>query len=147
MKGSLRDYRVKKQLICEESCIPTTLVWLLWRKKCCATWRSLRSVRPRKIRTIKGIEALQFLLDKATVASKKKDGEIDQLHKEVDQLHKCLEIVGDEAITRYKMSTEYQSSLHMYGAESLKVAINMTKEWLVDEHLEISPICSEGQDD
>ncbi|KAL2464906.1 hypothetical protein Adt_40757 [Abeliophyllum distichum] len=54
--------------------------------------------------------------DLATATSKKKDGEIDQLHKEVDQLCKKLEI-----------------------AESLKATINMTKEWLVDDHSEISP--------
>ncbi|KAL2498745.1 Uncharacterized protein Adt_24295 [Abeliophyllum distichum] len=50
-----------------------------------------------------------------------------------------LEIADDEAITRYKMSAEYKSSLHMYGAESLKAAIKMTKEWLVDDHSEINP--------
>ncbi|KAL2504847.1 Uncharacterized protein Adt_20468 [Abeliophyllum distichum] len=34
---------------------------------------------------------------------------------------------------------EYKSNLHMYGAESLKAAIKMTKEWLVDDHSEIDP--------
>ncbi|KAL2541604.1 hypothetical protein Adt_02582 [Abeliophyllum distichum] len=87
----------------------------------------------------KAVAVVQSLLDKATTASKKKDGEINQLHKEVDQLYKCLEIVDDEAITRYKASTKYQSCLHMYGVESLKAAINMTKEWLVDKHSEIHP--------
>ncbi|KAL2531378.1 hypothetical protein Adt_04729 [Abeliophyllum distichum] len=110
------------------------------RKKCCATWRSLRSVQLRKIRTRKKtIEVVQYLLDKATAASKKKDGEIDQLHKKVDQLRRGLEIADDEAITKYKASTKYHSCMHMHGAESLKAAINMTKEWLVDEHSEISP--------
>ncbi|KAL2475730.1 Uncharacterized protein Adt_36466 [Abeliophyllum distichum] len=79
------------------------------------------------------------LLDKAIVASKKKDSEIAYLHDEVDQLRKKLEIADDEAIARYKMSAEYKSSLHMYGAESLKAAIKMTKEWLVDDHSEINP--------
>ncbi|KAL2479709.1 hypothetical protein Adt_32675 [Abeliophyllum distichum] len=49
------------------------------------------------------------------------------------------EIADDEAISKYKMSAEYKSSLHMYGAESLKAAIKMTKEWLVDDHSEINP--------
>ncbi|KAL2526963.1 hypothetical protein Adt_12017 [Abeliophyllum distichum] len=58
---------------------------------------------------------------------------------EVDQLRKKLETADDEAISRYKMSVEYKSNLHMYGAESLKAAIKMTKEWLVDDHSEIDP--------
>ncbi|KAL2470566.1 hypothetical protein Adt_38702 [Abeliophyllum distichum] len=86
----------------------------------------------------KTVAAVQSLLNKTTSTSKKKYGEINQLHKEVDQLRKKLEIAGDEAIEENKMSVEYQSSLHMYGVESLKVAINMTKEWLVDNHLEIN---------
>ncbi|KAL2542717.1 hypothetical protein Adt_03695 [Abeliophyllum distichum] len=67
------------------------------------------------------------------------ESEITHLHEEVDQLRKKLEIADDEAIARYKMSTEYKSSLHMYGAESLKAAIKMTKVWLVDDHSEINP--------
>ncbi|KAL2527533.1 hypothetical protein Adt_12587 [Abeliophyllum distichum] len=58
---------------------------------------------------------------------------------EIDQLRKKLEIAYDEAIAKYKMSAEYKSSLHMYGARSLKAAIKMTKEWLVDDHSEINP--------
>ncbi|KAL2480174.1 hypothetical protein Adt_33140 [Abeliophyllum distichum] len=68
----------------------------------------------------KVVATVQSLLDKATMTSNKKDA-------------------SDEALSRYKMSTEYQTSLHMYGEESLKAAINMTKEWLVDDHSEISP--------
>ncbi|KAL2491880.1 hypothetical protein Adt_27508 [Abeliophyllum distichum] len=87
----------------------------------------------------KAVAEVQSLLDKATTASKKKDSEIAHLHKEVDQLRKKLEIVDDEVITRYNMSVKYKSSLHMYGAESLKAVIKMTKEWLVDDHSEINP--------
>ncbi|KAL2531737.1 hypothetical protein Adt_05088 [Abeliophyllum distichum] len=76
---------------------------------------------------------------RATAESKKKDNENACLQKEVDQLRKKLETEYDEAITRYKMSAEYKGNLHMYGAESLKAAIKMTKEWLVDDHLEIYP--------
>ncbi|KAL2490617.1 hypothetical protein Adt_26245 [Abeliophyllum distichum] len=86
----------------------------------------------------KAVVAVQSLLDKATSASKKKDGEINQIYKEVDQLRKKLETAGDEAIAGYKMFAEYHSSLHMYGTKSLKAAINMTKEWLVDNHSEIN---------
>ncbi|KAL2513296.1 hypothetical protein Adt_18896 [Abeliophyllum distichum] len=86
----------------------------------------------------KVIAEVQSLLGKATIVSKKKDIEIAHLHDEVDQLFKKLEIADDEAIARYKMSAEYKSSLHMYGAESLKAAIKMTKEWLVDDHSEIN---------
>ncbi|KAL2490383.1 hypothetical protein Adt_26011 [Abeliophyllum distichum] len=87
----------------------------------------------------KAVVEVQSLLDKATAASKKKDSKIAHLHKEVDQFHKKLEIADDEAIARYKMSTEYKDSLHMYGTKSLKAAIKMTKEWLVDDHSEINP--------
>ncbi|KAL2511756.1 hypothetical protein Adt_17356 [Abeliophyllum distichum] len=87
----------------------------------------------------KTVAEVQSLLDKATVGSKKKDSEIAHLHDEVDQLRKKLEIVDDEAIARYKIFAEYKSNLHMYGAESLKAAIKMTKEWLVDDHSEINP--------
>ncbi|KAL2541540.1 hypothetical protein Adt_02518 [Abeliophyllum distichum] len=86
----------------------------------------------------KAVAEVQSLLDKAIVASQKKDSEITHLHEEVDQLRKKLEIADDEAIAKYKMSAEYKSSLHMYGAESLKAAIKMTKEWLVDDHSEIN---------
>ncbi|KAL2485857.1 Uncharacterized protein Adt_30613 [Abeliophyllum distichum] len=58
---------------------------------------------------------------------------------EVDHLRKKLETADDEAIAGYKMPAEYKSNLHMYGAESLKAAIKMTKEWLVDDHSEIDP--------
>ncbi|KAL2497605.1 hypothetical protein Adt_23155 [Abeliophyllum distichum] len=87
----------------------------------------------------KAVAEVQSLLDKAIVASQKKDSEITHLHEEVDQLRKKLEIADDEAIANYKMSAEYKSILHMYGAESLKAAIKMTKEWLVDDHSEINP--------
>ncbi|KAL2533677.1 Uncharacterized protein Adt_07028 [Abeliophyllum distichum] len=87
----------------------------------------------------KTVAEVQSLLDKATAESKKKDNENAYLQKEVDQLRKKLETADDEAIARYKMSTEYKGNLHMYGAESLKAAIKMTKEWLVDDHLEIDP--------
>ncbi|KAL2491107.1 hypothetical protein Adt_26735 [Abeliophyllum distichum] len=86
----------------------------------------------------KAVAEVQSLLDKAIVASQKKDSEITHLHEEVDQLRKKLEIADDEAIAKYKMSAEYKSRLHMYGAESLKAAIKMTKEWLVDDHSEIN---------
>ncbi|KAL2524685.1 Uncharacterized protein Adt_09739 [Abeliophyllum distichum] len=87
----------------------------------------------------KAVAEVQFLLDKATAESKKKDNENACLQKEVDQLRKKLETTDDEAIARYKMSAEYKSNLHMYGTESLKAAIKMTKEWLVDDHSEIDP--------
>ncbi|KAL2540718.1 Bromodomain adjacent to zinc finger domain 1A [Abeliophyllum distichum] len=87
----------------------------------------------------KAVAEVQSLLDKAIVASQKKDSEITHLHEEVDQLRKKLEIADDEAIAKYKMSAEYKSSLHIYGAESLKDAIKLTKEWLVDDHSEINP--------
>ncbi|KAL2540056.1 hypothetical protein Adt_01034 [Abeliophyllum distichum] len=87
----------------------------------------------------KAVAEVQSLLDKATVVAKKKDSEITHLHEEVDQLRKKLEIAEDEAIARYNMSAEYKSSLHMYGVESLKAAIKMTKEWLIDDHSEINP--------
>ncbi|KAL2470401.1 Uncharacterized protein Adt_38537 [Abeliophyllum distichum] len=70
----------------------------------------------------KAIAKVQSLLDKAIVASQKKDSEIIHLHEVVDQLHKKLEIANDEAIAKYKMPAEYKSSLHMNGAESLKAA-------------------------
>ncbi|KAL2542719.1 hypothetical protein Adt_03697 [Abeliophyllum distichum] len=92
-----------------------------------------------KDREKKAVAEVQSLLDKAIVASKKKYSEITHLHEEVDQLRKKLEIADDEAIARYKMSTEYKSSLYMYGAESLNAAIKMTKVWLVDDHSEINP--------
>ncbi|KAL2457501.1 hypothetical protein Adt_46349 [Abeliophyllum distichum] len=55
----------------------------------------------------KAVAEVQSLLEKAIVASQKKDIEITQLHEE--------------------------------GAESLKAAIKMIKEWLVDDHSEINP--------
>ncbi|KAL2481054.1 Uncharacterized protein Adt_34020 [Abeliophyllum distichum] len=85
------------------------------RRKYCVIWRNLKNVQP--------IE---------TMARKK-------LQKEVEQLRKKLKTADDEAIARYKMSAKYKSNLHMYGAESLKAAIKMTKEWLVDDHSEIDP--------
>ncbi|KAL2484479.1 Bromodomain adjacent to zinc finger domain 1A [Abeliophyllum distichum] len=87
----------------------------------------------------KVVAEIQSLLDKAIAESKKKDNENACLQKEVDQLRKKLETADDEAIARYKMSAEYKSNLHMYGAESLKDAIKMTKELLVDDHSEIDP--------
>ncbi|KAL2474985.1 Uncharacterized protein Adt_35721 [Abeliophyllum distichum] len=86
----------------------------------------------------KAVAEVQSLLDKAIVASQKKDSEIIYLHEEVDQLRKKLENADDEAIARYKMSAEYKSNLHMYSTESLKAAIKMTKEWLVDDHSKIN---------
>ncbi|KAL2542478.1 hypothetical protein Adt_03456 [Abeliophyllum distichum] len=85
----------------------------------------------------KAVAEVQSLLDKVIAESKKKDNENAYLQKEVDQLHKKLEITDDEAIAGYKMSAEYKSNLHMYGTESLKAAIKMTKEWLVDDYSEI----------
>ncbi|KAL2497204.1 hypothetical protein Adt_22754 [Abeliophyllum distichum] len=87
----------------------------------------------------KAVAEVQSLLDKAIAESKKKDKENAYLQKEVDQLRKKLETADYEAITGYKMSAEYKSNLHMYGAESLKAAIKMIKEWLVDDHSEIDP--------
>ncbi|KAL2453828.1 Uncharacterized protein Adt_48671 [Abeliophyllum distichum] len=87
----------------------------------------------------KAVAEVQSLLDKAIAESKKKDNENAYLQKEVDQLRKKLKTADDEAIAGYKMSAEYKSNLHMYGAESLKDAIKMTKEWLLDDHSEIDP--------
>ncbi|KAL2486089.1 Uncharacterized protein Adt_30845 [Abeliophyllum distichum] len=87
----------------------------------------------------KAVTEVQSLLDKAIVESEKRDSKITHFHEEVDQLHKKLEIADDEAIAKYKMSAEYKSSLHMYGTESWKASIKMTKEWLVDDHSEINP--------
>ncbi|KAL2526787.1 Bromodomain adjacent to zinc finger domain 1A [Abeliophyllum distichum] len=87
----------------------------------------------------KVVAKVQSLLDKAIAEYKKKDNENAYFQKEVDQLRKKLETADDEAIAEYKMSVEYKSNLHMYGAESLKAAIKMTKEWLVDDHSEIDP--------
>ncbi|KAL2513135.1 hypothetical protein Adt_18735 [Abeliophyllum distichum] len=84
----------------------------------------------------KALAEVQSLLDKAIAKSKKKDNENAYLQKEVDQLRKKLETT---ATAGYKMSAEYKSNLHMYGAKSLKAAIKMTKEWLVDDHSEIDP--------
>ncbi|KAL2505981.1 Uncharacterized protein Adt_21602 [Abeliophyllum distichum] len=78
----------------------------------------------------KVVAEVQSLLDKAIDESKKKDNENAYLQKEVDQLRKKLETADDEAIAGYKISAKYKSNLHMYGAESLKVAIKMTMEGL-----------------
>ncbi|KAL2465701.1 hypothetical protein Adt_41552 [Abeliophyllum distichum] len=113
---------------------------LLWRRKYCVIWRNLKNGQPIETMTRKKLVAeVQSLLDKAIAESKKKDNENAYLQKEVDQLRKKLETADDEAIAGYKMSAEYKSNLHMYGAESLKAAIKMTKEWLVDDHSEIDP--------
>ncbi|KAL2486056.1 Uncharacterized protein Adt_30812 [Abeliophyllum distichum] len=87
----------------------------------------------------KAIAEVQSLLDKAIAESKKNDNENAYLQKEVDQLRKKLETTDDEAIARYKMFAEYKDNIHMYGTESLKAAIKITKEWLVDDHSEIDP--------
>ncbi|KAL2498483.1 hypothetical protein Adt_24033 [Abeliophyllum distichum] len=50
-----------------------------------------------------------------------------------------LETADDEAIATYKMYAEYKSNFQMYGVESLKAAMKITKEWLVDDHSEIDP--------
>ncbi|KAL2517613.1 hypothetical protein Adt_13860 [Abeliophyllum distichum] len=112
---------------------------LLWRRKYCVIWRNLKNVQPIETMTRKkAVAEVQSLLDKAIAESKKKDNENAYL-QEVDQLRKKLETADDEAIAGYKMSAEYKNNLHMYGAESLKAAIKMTKEWLVDDHSEIDP--------
>ncbi|KAL2542594.1 Uncharacterized protein Adt_03572 [Abeliophyllum distichum] len=87
----------------------------------------------------KAVAEVQSFLDKAIAESKKKDNENAYLQKEVDQLRKKLETADYEAIAGYKISAKYKSNLHMYGAESLKAAIKMTKEWLVDDHSKIDP--------
>ncbi|KAL2505027.1 hypothetical protein Adt_20648 [Abeliophyllum distichum] len=77
-------------------------------------------------------------LEKFEKCAAEKDHDKKKAVAVVDQLCKNLEIADDEAIARYKMSAEYKSSLHMYGADSLKAAIKMTKEWLIDDRLEIN---------
>ncbi|KAL2480189.1 hypothetical protein Adt_33155 [Abeliophyllum distichum] len=99
----------------------------------------LGCVNEKLIEKFKNKEAASKRRIMYTNHRRKKDSEITHLHEEVDQLRKKLEIADDKAISKYKMSTEYKSSLHMYGAESLKAVIQMTKEWLVDDHSEINP--------
>ncbi|KAL2471655.1 Uncharacterized protein Adt_39791 [Abeliophyllum distichum] len=121
-------------------CIPTTCRILDMEEKVLRNFEKFEKCAAEKDHDKKkAVADMQSLLDKATTASNKKDSEIAHLHKDVDQLRKKLEIADDEAIVRYKMSVEYKSSLHMYGAEFLKAAIKMTKEWLVDDHSKINP--------
>ncbi|KAL2531485.1 hypothetical protein Adt_04836 [Abeliophyllum distichum] len=99
----------------------------------------LGCVNEKLIESLKNKEAAVMCRIMYTNHRRKKYNENAYPQKEVDHLRKKLEIADDEAIARYKMSVEYKSNLHMYGAESLKVAIKMTNEWLVDDHSEIDP--------
>ncbi|KAL2466152.1 hypothetical protein Adt_42003 [Abeliophyllum distichum] len=84
-------------------------------------------------------EKVQRDLERFKKCAVDRDHDKKKVVAEVDQIFKKSEIADDETIARYKMSTKYKDNLHMYGTESLKAAIKMTKEWLVDDHSEINP--------
>ncbi|KAL2480315.1 Bromodomain adjacent to zinc finger domain 1A [Abeliophyllum distichum] len=59
---------------------------------------------------------------------------------EIDTLRSTLARAQKDAISSYKASSEFSSSMHMYGAESMKASISLTKKWLAEEHPSIDPL-------
>ncbi|KAL2462099.1 Uncharacterized protein Adt_45519 [Abeliophyllum distichum] len=59
---------------------------------------------------------------------------------EIDTLHSTLARAQEDAISSYKASSEFSSCMHMYGAESMKASISLTKKWLAKEHPSIDPL-------
>ncbi|KAL2524555.1 Uncharacterized protein Adt_09609 [Abeliophyllum distichum] len=59
---------------------------------------------------------------------------------EIDTLRSTLARAQEDAVSSYKASSEFSSCMHMYGAESMKASINLTKKWLAEEHPSIDPL-------
>ncbi|KAL2518969.1 Uncharacterized protein Adt_15216 [Abeliophyllum distichum] len=59
---------------------------------------------------------------------------------EIDTLRSTLARAQEDAISSYKASSEFSSCMHMYGAESMKASISLTKKWLAEEHPSIDPL-------
>ncbi|KAL2505659.1 Uncharacterized protein Adt_21280 [Abeliophyllum distichum] len=53
---------------------------------------------------------------------------------EIDTLCSTLARSQEDAVSSYKASSEFASCMHMYGAESMKASISITKKWLAEEH-------------
>ncbi|KAL2504921.1 Uncharacterized protein Adt_20542 [Abeliophyllum distichum] len=59
---------------------------------------------------------------------------------EIDTLRSTLARAQEDAVSSYKASSEFSSCMHMYGAESMKASISLTKKWLAEEHPSIDPL-------
>ncbi|KAL2471420.1 Uncharacterized protein Adt_39556 [Abeliophyllum distichum] len=58
----------------------------------------------------------------------------------IDTLRSTLARAQEDAISSYKASSEFSSCMHMYGVESMKASISLTKKWLAEEHPSIDPL-------
>ncbi|KAL2460347.1 Uncharacterized protein Adt_43767 [Abeliophyllum distichum] len=59
---------------------------------------------------------------------------------EIDTLRSTLARAQEDAVSSYKASSEFSSCMHMYGAESMKASLSLTKKWLAEEHPSIDPL-------
>ncbi|KAL2518001.1 Uncharacterized protein Adt_14248 [Abeliophyllum distichum] len=59
---------------------------------------------------------------------------------EIDTLRSTLARAQEDAVSSFKASSEFSSCMHMYGAESMKASISLTKKWLAEEHPSIDPL-------
>ncbi|KAL2479323.1 Uncharacterized protein Adt_32289 [Abeliophyllum distichum] len=75
--------------------------------------------------------------------------EVDNLKKEIGEKNiqaklaesrATLARAQEYAISSYKASSEFSSCMHMYGAESMKASISLTKKWLAEEYPSIDPL-------
>ncbi|KAL2456158.1 Uncharacterized protein Adt_16261 [Abeliophyllum distichum] len=59
---------------------------------------------------------------------------------EINTLRSTLARTQEEVVFSYKASSEFSSCMHMYGAESMKASISLTKKWLAEEHPSIDSL-------
>ncbi|KAL2532531.1 Bromodomain adjacent to zinc finger domain 1A [Abeliophyllum distichum] len=59
---------------------------------------------------------------------------------EIDTLRSTLARAQEDAVSSYKAFSEFSSCMHMYGAESMKASLSLTKKWLAEEHPSIDPL-------
>ncbi|KAL2527789.1 zinc finger BED domain-containing protein RICESLEEPER 2-like [Abeliophyllum distichum] len=59
---------------------------------------------------------------------------------EIDTLRSTLARAQEYNVSSYKASSKFSSCMHMYGAESMKASISLTKKWLTEEHMSFDPL-------
>ncbi|KAL2533612.1 Uncharacterized protein Adt_06963 [Abeliophyllum distichum] len=59
---------------------------------------------------------------------------------EIDTLRFTLARAQEDVVSSYKASSVFSNCMHMYGAESMKASLSLTKKWLAEKHPLLDPL-------
>ncbi|KAL2466251.1 Bromodomain adjacent to zinc finger domain 1A [Abeliophyllum distichum] len=123
-----------------QSCALEPLRTGLSRRKVSSVNKTLAVYTRREAELRKEVDNLKREIGEKDSQAKLVESRAKAQEDEIDTLRSTLAHAQEDVVSSYKATSEFSSCMHMYGAESMKASISLTKKWLAEEHPSIDPL-------